>query len=150
MVRTTAVMLLALSCGKSDKPAKTEPKHIDTKVGRIEVADPIPEGAEFMCSADLEVVPRAELHVVPTFQESLKRYVGSYRCNKHWKEAIAETRARFAKNATENEGAGILQVFLERGVTREQARVFTAGKPIDEAVTAMLDALEAGKLVLDP
>jgi hypothetical protein len=52
--------------------------------------------------------------------------------------------------ATDDEGAAILQVFLERGVTEDQMRGLVAGEDIRSAIAAVLDALEAGKLTLSP
>ena len=150
-----AFVLVACSSTKSEPPTSTGsdvnmPDHVDTKIGPIKVAKELPADAKFMCSADFKVYPRLEIHVVPTYQPTLERYVGSYRCNEHWKAAIAETRARFARTPTVDEGSRILQVFVERGVTAEQMRPLTAGKPIEQAVPAVLDALEAGTLALTP
>lgn len=117
----------------------------------IKVAQgPIPEDAQFMCSADYDVHPVSELHVVPTYNEDLGRYVGSYRCNKDYKAALAETRARFRANPTEDEGGGILQVFVERGVTNDQLRAVVGGKTLPDAIEAALAALERGTLKLTP
>lgn len=117
----------------------------------IEVATgPIPADAEFMCSADYEVHPQSELHVIPTFNADLGRYVGSYRCNKDYKQALAETRARFRANPTEDEGGGILQVFVERGVSQDRLRAIVGGKSLPDAIMAALDALESGELSLEP
>lgn len=110
----------------------------------------LPANAELMCSADYRVYPRAEIHVVPTYNQDLQRYVGSYRCNADWKAALSETRARFAAHPTDDEGAMILQVFLERGVTQDQLRARVAGKPMEKAIPAVLDSLERGELVLAP
>lgn len=148
-----ALIACAYACTKSDPPAPPVvdhalPDHIDTKIGPIKVVETLPPDAEVMCSADLKIYPRSEIHVVPTYEPTLQRYVGGYRCNEHWKAAIAETRARFARNPTDDEGAAILQVFVERGVTTEQLLPLTSGKSIKEAIPAVLDALEAGKLTL--
>jgi len=43
-----------------------------------------------------------------------------------------------------------MQVFLDGGVTEDQLRVHVGGKPMSEAIGAALDALESGKLVLQP
>jgi hypothetical protein len=117
----------------------------------IKVLDgPLPDNAEFLCSADYQVHPQSELHVVPTYNADIDRYVGSYRCNADWKAALAETRARFAATPTDEEGGAILQVFLDHGVEKDQLRAVVAGKDIRGAITAALDALEAGKLTLSP
>jgi hypothetical protein len=153
-MRALLIVLLVIAGGcPSEKPSPSKgkvPDHIDTKIGPIKVTDDIPADAELMCSVDYKPYPRAEMHVVPTYSPDLKRYVGSYRCNQHWKAAIAETRARFAANPTDEEGAMILQVFVERGVTAKQLLPLTEGKPMKEALPAVLDALEAGKLELAP
>jgi hypothetical protein len=125
-------------------------QHVMDQYGIKVVDGPMPDDAEFMCSADYKAHPHSELHVVPTYNVDLGRYVGSYRCNVHWKAALAETRARFAAHPTDDEGAAILQVFLERGVTEDQMRGLVAGEDIRSAIAAVLDALEAGKLTLSP
>lgn len=117
----------------------------------ITVADgPMPADARFMCSADYQVYPRSELHVVPTFNADLGRYVGSYRCNADYRQAIAETRARFHAHPTADEGGAILEVFLARGVQEDDLRAIVGGKPLLDAIDAALDALETGKLTLEP
>jgi hypothetical protein len=123
---------------------------IETKAGPIGVVDHMPDNAQLMCSADYQVYPRAEIHVVPTFNADLQRYVGGYRCNTHWKAAIREARARFASQPTEDEGGGILQVFLDHGINEDQLRAVVGGKALRDAIPAALDALESGQLILQP
>jgi hypothetical protein len=127
----------------------SEPKVIETKAGPIEVVDKIPEGAEFMCSADLAVHPMTELHVIPMYNSSLDRYVGSYRCNADWKAAIEEVRTRLHANPTQDEAAMFLQVFLERGA-EGTLRPLVEGKKPMEAAEIALDAIGSGKIVLTP
>jgi hypothetical protein len=151
-----ALWLLALIAA-CDRASPKDPPVLASKYQQvmdkygIQVASgAMPADAEFMCSADYKVHPHSELHVVPTYNADLPRYVGSFRCNADWKQAIAETRARFAHDPTDDEGAAILQVFIERGVTDDQLRARVAGKPMRDAIPAVLDALEAGELVLAP
>jgi hypothetical protein len=151
------MLLLVAVVAACDRSSETEApmtadryRQVMDKYG-IEVASgAMPADAEFMCSADYKVHPRAELHVVPSYNADLGRYVGSYRCDADWKQAIAETRLRFAQHPTDDEGAAILQVFLERGVGEDQLRVHVAGKSMREAIAAVLAALESGALVLEP
>jgi hypothetical protein len=117
----------------------------------IEIASgSMPADAEFMCSADFEVHPASELHVIPTFNHDLGRYVGSFRCTAHYKQAIAETRAGFRADPTEDHGAAILTVFVERGVSNDRLRAIVGGRNLSDAIDAALDALEAGTLKLEP
>lgn len=153
LARALLVVALLAACDRStpEKPKMREDIQKTMDKYGIEVASgAMPADAEFMCSADLGVHPHSELHVVPTYNQDLQRYVGSYRCNADWKAALTETRERFAAHPTDDEGAMILQVFLERGVTQDQLRARVAGKAMEKAIPAVLDSLERGELVLAP
>lgn len=150
-MKVIGVIAFVLACNSSEKPkVPPMPDEIQTPVGPIKVIDQVPSDAEFMCSADYKTHPMTELHVIPMFNPSLGRYVGSYRCNADWKAAIAEVRARLHANLTEAEVAMFLQVFIERGVTKERLRTFVADKSLGDAADAALDALASGQIKLSP
>jgi hypothetical protein len=142
------LVLLVAACKHDRRDPSKQPDVVQTKVGPIKVVDSIPDDAEIMCSADYQTFPKSQIHVIPTWNKDLGNYVGSYRCNTHWKAAIAETRARFAANPTDEEGARILQVLLDRGITEQQLLPLTNGKPMKVIIPAVLDALEDGRFVL--
>jgi hypothetical protein len=108
----------------------------------------IPDDMQFMCSADYETHPVSQLHVIPTYNEHLDRYVGSYRCDRHWAAALSETRARLRADVGTDELAMLLEVILARGVTVEQLRELVAEKSPHDAGDAVLDALATGQLRL--
>ena len=126
---------------------------VETDAGPIDIhvaEGPIPANAEMMCSdpADYTTYPRSQIHVVPTYIEDRDQYVGSFRCNTHWKKALAETRARLAKHP--HDVGALLEVILARGVTEDRLRAIVSGKDEAGAAAAVLDAIEAGTLVLEP
>jgi hypothetical protein len=87
--------------------------------------------------------------VVPTFDVPLQKYVGAYRCEAHWKQAIAETRAGFLeRNDIEFEAGALLAMLVGRGISRETLRAHTSGKMPVDAIMEVLDEIEAGRLVL--
>lgn len=147
------VVLFVAACGSSATPDEDKVITIGTSAGPIDihVGTPPPD-AEFMCSdpADYKTYPRSKIHVVPTYSAESQQYVGSFRCDTHWKQAIAQTRARFASHPSDDEGAALLSAVVAHGVTKDQLRAIVSGKPIAAAIDATLDAIESGKLVLEP
>ena len=77
----------------------------------IRVATSAIPNASYLCSKCLHPFPASRIHVVPTHDEHLG-YVGSYRCDDHWKASLAETRARIAADASVDEVAGMLEVLV--------------------------------------
>jgi hypothetical protein len=134
------------------RPGNSEhPKMLQVAPGiSIEVVETIAPDSEFLCSKCYKTYPVANVHVVPTYNDSLRRYVGSYRCNDDWKTAITETRLRFLSHKSDDEALDILEVFVNRGVSSSELRRFAAGKGSDQAVLSALDALTNGELTLKP
>lgn len=133
-----------------DESRAAQLEAVKDKLG-IQVSSDLKQGGEFMCSADLKTHPVSELHVVPTYNASLGKFVGGYRCDADWKAAIAEARAHLhglSRDALLDQLPDFLQVFLNRGVTEEQLRGFVAGKAPLQAADAALDALAAEQLKL--
>jgi hypothetical protein len=126
---------------------RPEVLHVTPDVS-VHVAASVVPNAEYLCSKCYHAFPASKMHVVPTQDEQLGAYVGSYRCDEHWKAAVAETRARIAADASVDEVGGMLQVLTTRGVPKERLRSFTAEKSPSEASFAVLDALERGALVI--
>jgi hypothetical protein len=145
-----------------DEPGRPRPKEVTTPDGRRalevgdlvipvateeEMADP---DAQFLCSRCYKVHPVRDLHVVPTFNESLGRWVGSNRCPACWKPSVQEARAYFAAHESEELAWGLFQTVLERGVSDDILRSHVAGRTAHDAVLVTLDAIERGEIHLHP
>ena len=108
-------------------------------------------GAMFLCSSCYKTFPLKSVHVVPTYNGDLGKYVGSNRCDADWKPSLEETRVRFAAHPTDAELASLLEVFRIRGFTDQDLGAFTQGRSNAQAGAAVVDATENGtlKLTLD-
>lgn len=131
------------------RAANARPKVVEVAPGlSVEVTSSMPPNAQLLCSKCLHPFPPSKIHTVPTYDDHLGRYVGSYRCDDHWKAALSETRARITADASVDEVGGMLEVLVSRGVPKERLRTFTEEKSLDDAALAVLDALERGRLVV--
>lgn len=118
----------------------------------LSVLDEVPAVATFLCSSCLLDVPRARIRVVPTFDAPRQAYLGSYRCELHWKPSLDETRNGFLERAEtdlEFEAGALLSFLVTRGITRDMLRVHTTGKMPVDAVMAVFDEIEEGRFVLE-
>jgi hypothetical protein len=149
----------ALSLGACLVACKPEPRQEPAPPQVIQIApgisatvvatvDPDEPGAAFLCSTCYQTFPLRTVHVVPTYNASLARYVGSNRCDKDWRPSVAETRARLSSRPSVDELATFFEVFVSRGHPAEELRVYTQGKPGPAAALAVLDALEKGEIKL--
>src|SRR5437764_1421519 len=94
---------------------------IETSSGPItvRVSNNMPPDAQMLCSApdDLKPYPRSQMHVLPGYANG--RYVTTFRCDKHWKAALAQTRARFAANPNEDDAVDILMFIVDHGISED-------------------------------
>lgn len=52
------------------------------------------------CSGCYDVFPESQIHVVPTFNDSVGYFVDGYRCEKCWQAALDEVSARIQAAAS--------------------------------------------------
>lgn len=112
---------------------------------------PDPRPAEmYACSGCYSEHPRTEIHVLPTWNEHVRDFVTSFRCDKCWTDSLAWTRLK-AVVLTEDTREKFCE-FLARHDCGEAAEIIRQSSLEDAArqVGIVLDSLEAGRLVLSP
>ena len=149
-VRAASAALAAIGAGdlKLTLPAPRRREFDDVTMPLLEE---LPGEASFLCSSCGRSFPQAQTHVVPTFEPTRQAYVGSYRCDQHWKAALDETRNVFLERAGTDlqfESGALLAFLVGRGISRDVLRRHTTAKMPVDAVMAVLDELEAGRLSL--
>jgi hypothetical protein len=101
-----------------------------------------------VCSACFSAVPVEQTHVQPGYNDTLRAYVTTYRCENCWVAGLAATRARVAA-CTDPEELSTAVVFFSRyGVA---VPGLMPGDPVDvvrEKLLALLDQLASGEVRL--
>lgn len=104
----------------------------------------------FMCSGCYTPTPVAEGHVIPFWNQGVRRILTTYRCNNCWLAGIDETRA-----ALNSGDADVIPSFCDflalQRFTKDAENLRVA--PPDEArqmLLALLDATAAGRATFDP
>ena len=72
----------------------------------VKVQDDIPENPQLLCSKCYKPFPRNDGYVIPTYNERLKSYVGTYLCENDVKAAVGAARVRYAAHDSEEELGG--------------------------------------------
>lgn len=75
-----------------------------------------PEERQIICSGCLQGFPEFLVHVIPYFNNSVNRYVTTYRCEQCWIPALEETRTRLANTQNETEIVSAGAFFQRHGV----------------------------------
>jgi hypothetical protein len=105
-------------------------------------------GRELICSGCLKVVPEAEGHVLPLFNETVERFVTTYRCETCWPAALAEARAKLAATEDPDDIASFADVLSGHNVFIHE---YMRGDPMPVVKAIglhMLDMLESGRMRL--
>lgn len=108
------------------------------------------EPFNLLCSKCLTPGPVSDAHVIPGWNPAVSRILTTYRCGNCWLESLAETRA-----AVESGDAAVRSSFCDflthHRFTQDSARLRTESPEIQQRdLLAVLDAIEDGRLVLDP
>jgi hypothetical protein len=107
------------------------------------------EGARFICSGCVGFFPMKQVHVIPTFNDSISSYVTSFRCDGCWKPSLAETLEHFTGHLqTPANRAAFFDFFKRHGV-------FVQPQEIEDPAAAkvigvnLLHQVETGAIVLN-
>jgi hypothetical protein len=106
------------------------------------------EEREVLCSGCLQVVPEAQAHVIPHFNEDAGMYVTTYRCEQCWLPAVAETRARVAGTDDADEIASAAAFFERHGMIVLEFRRGDPLPAVRQVLTRMIDMLKSGTIRL--
>ena len=104
----------------------------------------------YVCSGCFSRHPKADIRVLPTWNEYVEDFVTSFRCAQCWPDSLAWTRLK-AVLLTEDTREKFCQ-FLARYDCGEAADIIRRA-PLDDAarqVGIVLDCIEAGSLRLTP
>jgi diadenosine tetraphosphate (Ap4A) HIT family hydrolase len=105
---------------------------------------------QFVCSHRFTIVPESHVHVVPGFNETLRAYVTSYRCDECWLPTLDETASRLAASDDEEEIASIC-VFLERyGTFILEARRGDPLPVIKQILLRTIEMMKSDQIRLSP
>ncbi len=109
----------------------------------------MPEERCIACSGCLRLVSERLVHVIPYFNNDVRGYVTTYRCEQCWRTSLAETRLRLENTKDEIELESAVTVFERQGVILHDE--FKRGDPapvIRKMLSRMLDLLESGTVRL--
>ena len=113
-------------------------------------AEALPESYFLMCSGCHTPTPNTEAHVIPYWNKTVESILTTYRCEKCWLPALAETRE--AVQSGEMEPLTTFLDFLSRQGYRTDAENLRSA-PADEIRATLLAILEAtadGRAVFHP
>jgi hypothetical protein len=113
------------------------------------MADELPESYSLMCSGCHTPCTGADAHVIPHWNPAVGKVLTTYRCGECWVEALDQTRGDVVSGAPEVR-ASFWDFMARRGFT--DAETFRAAPPDRQEATllAILDAVQSGRLVLEP
>jgi hypothetical protein len=103
-----------------------------------------PDNMMVLCPKCMKPYPPSEIHVAPVYNEGLKKYVPSHRCDGHYKEEMAATRKRL-EVAGEKEVEAFLAMARYHG-NEDAVKKIAGDKKGREAALAVLTAMEKGEL----
>jgi len=98
-------------------------------------ADQEPEQRQVVCSRCFQIVPESLIHVIPHFNDAVKGYVTTYRCEACWLPSLDETRDRLERTEDAAEIASLAGFFERHGVFLHE---FRRGDPLP-VVRALLE-----------
>jgi hypothetical protein len=93
-----------------------------------------PEQRRIVCSGCFQIFPEPLIHVIPLFNDDVKEYVTTCRCETCWLPSLDETRTRI-ENTEGAEIASLAEFFERHGVFLHE---FRRGDPLP-AVRALLE-----------
>jgi hypothetical protein len=105
-------------------------------------------GREAICSGCLKLVPEAQTHVLPFFNETLARFVTTYRCDDCWPAALAGSSAHLTASDDADEIGSFADVLAGHKVFIHE---YMRGDPAPVVKTMclrMLDLMESGAVRL--
>src|SRR5580692_8083141 len=107
-----------------------------------------PNERQVVCSACFQVVAEPLVHVIPTYNTDVGRFVTTFRCEQCWLPSLEETRARLEATADEAEIASVAVFFENHGVLVHE---FHRGDPapvVRKILVQMMDMLRSGTIRL--
>jgi hypothetical protein len=111
-------------------------------------SDETPEERQFVCSGCLQIVPESLIHVLPYFNDTVNRYVTTYRCETCWLPALDETRTHLAKAEDWAEISSLAGCFESHGVFLHE---FRRGDPLPVVralLVRMIEMMQLGNIRL--
>jgi hypothetical protein len=105
-------------------------------------------GREAICSGCLKVVPEAQTHVLPFFNDSLARFVTTYRCDDCWPGALTGTRARLTASENAEEIASFAEVLAGHAVFIHEYMRGDPAPVVKALELRMLEMMESGAVRL--
>ncbi len=105
-------------------------------------------GREAVCSNCLALVPEAQTHVLPLFNETVERFVTTYRCDKCWPAALAEARAHLAASDDADEIASFADVLAGHAVFIHEYMRGDPARVVKAMCLRMLGLMESGAVRL--
>ena len=103
---------------------------------------------QVFCSACFELAPESRVHLIPFFNDDVRKYVDTYRCEKCVESALDQTRSRLEATDDLAEIASAATFFEVHSVFILEHR---RGDPIlvvRKCLLALLDQLQSGHLRL--
>jgi hypothetical protein len=95
----------------------------------------MPEDRQIVCSSCFQIVSETLIHVLPHFNDDVRRYVTTYRCELCWLPSLDETRTRLAKTEDWAEISSLIDCFQRHRVFLLE---FQRGDPLP-VVRALLE-----------
>jgi hypothetical protein len=105
-------------------------------------------GREVVCSNCVKVFPEARTHVLPFFNDTVARFVTTYRCDDCWPAAVAGTRAHLTATEDADDIASFAEVLAGHKVFIHE---YMRGDPtpvVKAIELRMLDMMESGAIRL--
>ncbi len=101
------------------------------------------------CSGCFTVLPESEIHLIPFYNDTLRNYVTTYRCDSCWLDGIDETRKRIELTESSSEIALAAEFFKRHAVFIHE---YLRGDPPEEVKRTLLyliDLMKTGGLKLN-
>ena len=107
-----------------------------------------PNERQVVCSACFQVVAEPLVHVIPTYNTDVGRFVTTFRCEQCWLASLEETRARLDAIADEAEIASVAVFFENHGVFVHEFRRGDPAPVVRRILAQMMDMLRSGTIRL--
>jgi hypothetical protein len=107
-----------------------------------------PNERQVVCSACFQVVAEPLVHVIPTYNTDVGRFVTTFRCEQCLLPSLEETKTRLEATADEAEIASVAVFFENHGVFVHE---FRRGEPmplVRKILVQMIDMLRSGTIRL--
>ena len=102
-----------------------------------------------ICSACMEPFDVEDVRVIPSYNDFLRNYVTTYRCEKCWEDTFNKTRTRLASTALDREILSMIEFFERYHIFIKEYREGASKRVVKDLLLKLLDRLKSGETKLE-